>query len=71
MRIFLLKISQGESINNKATGEINPIIEFTGITDESISMTCISYALIAYGSQPAGTDYKTPAELTINQYETL
>ena len=60
------KDSQEESINNKATGEINPIIEFTGITDESISMTCISYALIAYGSQPAGTDYKTPAELTIN-----
>lgn len=61
-----LKDSSGQSIAGKATAEGNPLIEFSGITDDHITTPFLTCAVTAKGTSPESSDYETPAELSIN-----
>ena len=63
---FTIKDSSGQSIAGKATAEGNPLIEFTGITDDHITTPFLTYAVTAKGTPPESGDYESPAELSIN-----
>ena len=63
---FALKDSAGQSIAGKATAEGNPLIEFTGITDDHITTPFLTYAVTVKGTPPESSDYETPAELSMN-----
>ena len=63
---FALKDSSGQSIAGKATAEGNPLIEFTGITDDHITTPFLTYAVTVKGTPPESSDYETPAELSMN-----
>lgn len=66
VKSMAFKDAAGIVINGKATGETNPVIEFSEITDDNIGASCITYALMAGSAQPASADYKNPAELSIS-----
>lgn len=63
---FALKDSAGQSIAGKATAEGNPLIEFTGITDDHITTPFLTYAVTVKGTPPESSNYETPAELSMN-----
>ena len=62
-----LKNSSGEDIKGKWTQENNPVIEFSGVTDEHIDASAVSYAVKAKGTPVSDSDFKAPAELSINE----
>ncbi|MEE0745641.1 MAG: hypothetical protein UIL73_04050, partial [Anaerovoracaceae bacterium] len=61
-----LKGSDGASIDGKWTGETNPLIGFSGVTDSHIDATCLSYAIVPKGTDPLASDFKSAAELSIS-----
>ena len=61
-----LKGSDGASIDGKWTGETNPLIGFSGVTDSHIDATCLSYAIVPKGTDPSASDFKSAAELSIS-----
>lgn len=62
-----LKNSSGEDIKGKWTQENNPVIEFSGVTDEHIDASAVSYAVKAKGTPVSDSDFKAPVELSINE----
>ena len=60
------KSSKGKSIAGKPTRENNPVIGFSGIKDDNINNSCISYALVPRGTSVSDNDYKAPADLSIS-----
>ncbi len=61
-----LKNSTGEDTGGKWTQETNPVIEFSGVTDKHIDASDVSYAVKTKGTPVSESDFKAPAELTVN-----